>query len=215
MTSASHASSPRAWLRALLTEVSGQNRTDRRHFLVETYVATCRGEPELGYLGRTWTTRGAGYWSRRIATTFVYFLLAAFAGTLILGLGPDLLFSHQYSFNAHLPLVLKVALLTVWYIPAGIAYLAMYRQVVLYGFRRDRLRQGPHTGFATGRLLMPLALPFLSIAGGLVLALFTATLRADFPGESAAREAQKQFRASPQVHRAAGRKRSGKSGKGR
>jgi hypothetical protein len=40
---------------------------------------------------------------------------------------------------------------------------------------------------------MPLALPFLSIVGGLVLAMFTATLRTQFPGESAARAARQLY----------------------
>ncbi|MBC3840239.1 hypothetical protein GXW82_08660 [Streptacidiphilus sp. 4-A2] len=70
----------------------------------------------------------------------------------------------------------------------------MYRSLVLYGYRRDRLLDGPApTGFMTGRLLLPLALPFLSIAGGLVLAMFTATLRAHFPGESAARAGRQLY----------------------
>ncbi|GAA5192863.1 hypothetical protein GCM10023322_53370 [Rugosimonospora acidiphila] len=187
-------SSSGAWLRRVLSEASGRDRADRKDFLVETYVATCQGEPELGYIGRTWVSRGAGYWVRRSAATFAYFLLGVFIGTLCLGLGPDLLFNRQYSFNTHLPLTLKILILVVWYAPAVVAYLGMYHRLVLCGFSRDRFSQGPHLGSLTGRVLIPLALPFLSVAGGLVLAMFTSTLRADFPGEAVAREARRRYR---------------------
>ncbi|MBC3840238.1 hypothetical protein GXW82_08655 [Streptacidiphilus sp. 4-A2] len=33
--------------------------------------------------------------------------------------GPLLLFSHDYAFNRHIPLLAKIALLVVWYAPAG------------------------------------------------------------------------------------------------
>lgn len=187
-------SSNSEWLGNLLREWSRRDHLQRREWLIETYAATRHGEPELGYLGRTWVTRGTSYWARRLALTLAYFLLAFFIGTMFLGLGPYLLFSRDYGFNTHIPLITKAALLVVWYAPAAVAYLMMYRSLVLYGYRRDRLLDGPApTGFLAGRLLMPLALPFLSIIGGLVLAMFTATLRTQFPGESAARAARQLY----------------------
>ena len=201
------------WLANLLREWSRRDHLQRREWLIETYAATKHGEPELGYLGRTWVTRGASYWARRLALTFAYFLLAAFIGSMCLGLGPYLLFSRDYAFNTHVPLPAKIALLVVWYAPAAAAYLMMYRSLVLYGYRRDRLLDSPApTGFLTGRLLLPLAVPFLSIAGGLLIAMFTATLRAQFPGESAARAAQRLY-ADEQRSRAAVRRGSSKQRK--
>ncbi|QMU75736.1 hypothetical protein GXW83_08275 [Streptacidiphilus sp. PB12-B1b] len=199
-------SSNSEWLGNLLREWSRRDHLQRREWLIQTYAATKHGEPEIGYLGRTWVTRSASYWVRRLALTFAYFLLACFIGSMFLGLGPYLLFSRGYSFNAHIPLIAKIALLVVWFAPAAAAYLMMYRSLVLYGYRKDRLLDEPApTGFLAGRLLPLLAVPFLSIAGGLVVAMFTATLRAQFPGESAARAARRLY-ADEQRSRAAGRR---------
>ncbi len=181
------------WYAGLRRELSRRDCLARRELLPLTYAATDRGETRLGYLGRTWVERGAGYWSRRLAMTFVYFVLALFLGLLTLGIGPDLLFSHRYSFNAQLPPIVKILILVVWYVPAALAYLVMYRSLVLYGYRRDRLQSRMPTGFMAGRLLMPLVFPFLSIAGGMIVAMFTATLRAQFPGEAAAREGRRLY----------------------
>ena len=136
-------SSNSEWLANLLRESSRRDHLQRREWLIQSYATMNHGEPELGYLGRSWVTRGASYWTRRLALTFGYFLLAVFIGSAFLALGPYLLFSRDYGFNTHIPLTAKVAVLVVWYAPGAVAYLMMYRSLVLYGYRADRQSDGP------------------------------------------------------------------------
>jgi hypothetical protein len=120
----------------------------------------------------------------------MYLVIGVVLGIATLGFGPYLLFSHRYALHAQLPLVLRIFILVLWSLPAIPAYLAMYRRLTLYGYQRDRLQSPTPTGFLTGRFTVLLAVPFFPALGGLVLAMGTAALRADFPGESAARESQ-------------------------
>lgn len=207
------------WFAGLWRELAGQDRAERREVLVLSYVhGPDRGEPALGLLGRSWVRRGAGYWARRAAATAAYLVLAALLGVMVLGFGPYLLYSRQYALAAHVPQAVKVLLLVVWYAPVVPAFTAMYRRLVLYGYRRDRLRDAPApTRFLVTGPMVVLAVPFFSVAGGLILAMGAATLRPDFPGESAAREGLRRYQAAQleqaQVRRAErGRSRRGRAG---
>jgi hypothetical protein len=132
------------WFAGLWRELADQDRAERREILVLSYVhGPDRGEPALGLLGRSWVRRGAGYWARRAAATAAYLVLAALLGVMVLGFGPYLLYSRQYALAAHVPQAVKVLLLVVWYAPAVPAFTAMYRRLVLYGYRRNRLRDTP------------------------------------------------------------------------
>lgn len=181
------------WFDELWQEIAGHDRAERREILMLSYVyGTDQGEPSIGWLGRSWIRRDAGYWCRRISITIVYLLLALTIGPSFLGLAPFLLLSHQYPAIAHLPLTLRIILVVVWSSTAIPAYLAMYRRLELYGFERSEDRPMFSARFLGARYVVLLAIPLFPAIGGMALAMFTVTLRLNFPGERAAREAQRQ-----------------------
>jgi hypothetical protein len=195
------------WFAGLRQEIAGRDQAERRQSLVQSYVhGAAQGEPGLGWIGRTWVRRGAGYWGRRVGVSVAYLLLALIAGSFTLGFPPDLMFSQKYSFNAHIPLAVKIVIVVLWLSTAIPAYLAMYRRIELYGFIPFGERPLFSSGFLGGRYLVLLAIPFFPALGGMVLAMFTVTLRHDFPGESAAREARR-LRQELAEERVAGTKR--------
>ncbi|HWG22710.1 hypothetical protein [Actinospica sp.] len=205
------------WFRGLWQEVAGHDRASRREVLVLSYVhGVAQGEPTLGFIARSWVDRGPGYWARRISVTLLYLLIGLVLGFATLGFAPYVLFSNRYAIHAQLPLVARVLILILWNLPAIPAYLAMYRRLTLYGYQRNRLQGSPHIGFLTGRFTILLAVPFFPMLGGLVLAMGTATLRLQFPGESAAHEARQLYQLYQQQARdstsARRRKASGKGG---
>jgi len=201
------------WFRGLWQELAGRDRAGPREVLVLLYVhGVAQGEPSLGYVGRTWVDRGPNYWARRVSLTLIYLVIGLVLGFATLGFGPYLLFSHRYALHTQLPLVLRVVILVLWSLPAIPAYLAMYRRLTLYGYQRNRLQGSQPTGFLTGRFTILLAVPFFPMLGGLVLAMGTAPLRADFPGESAARESRAMYQQLVRDNAAQRKKAPGKRG---
>ena len=201
------------WFSGLWQEVAGRDRASRREVLVLSYVhGVAQGEPTLGFIGRSWVDRGPRYWARRISVTLLYLLIGLVLGFATLGFAPYVLFSSRYAIH-WLPLVVRVLILIFWSLPAIPAYLAMYRRLTLYGYQRNRLQGPPPTGFLTGRFTILLAVPFFPMLGGLVLAMGTATLRPQFPGESAAHEARQLYQQQARENTSARRRKA--SGKGR
>ena len=204
------------WFRGLWHEVAGHDRASRREVLVLSYVhGVAQGEPTLGFIGRSWVDRGPGYWARRISASLGYLLIGLVLGFATLGFAPYVLFSNRYALHAQLPLVARVLILILWNLPAIPAYLAMYRRLTLYGYQRNRLQGPPPTGFLTGRFTILFAVPFFPMLGGLVLAMGTATLRPQFPGESAAREARQLYQQQARESNSARRRKAPGKGSGK
>lgn len=77
------------WFAGLRQEIAGRDQADRRQSLVHSYVhGVAQGEPGLGWIGRTWVRRGAGYWGRRFGVSVAYLLLALMIGGITLGFPP-------------------------------------------------------------------------------------------------------------------------------
>jgi len=161
--------------RNFVAEMRGAYQSERRASRVEFYRTEIRGRPFLKIIGWRWIDRGPVYWMPRLSWSFVQFLLAAMLSLMAIETTALILMSRH-------PLFLTVPLMVIWWLSAVPAFIYPWRRLQVFGFRRGRVRgQSPWMG--------PVFVVLLPVLAGMMVAMFLSTVRRDFPGESAAREA--------------------------
>lgn len=179
-----------------IDELRGKRQFARHKVLVDRYQLE-RGTPDLKIIGRTWVSRGAAYWLRR-STWSVVWLWVAFVGVVpASGVTVGLLMSP-------LPLPAGIAIAVIWWLSAIPAFIFPWRRLSVFPF-------GDNSGSPfvyPGAFLAPLFILFLPVLAGMCSAIFLSTLRRNFPGETAAREACNAYQDHIRFHR-------GRSGKRR
>lgn len=160
-----------------IDELRGKRQFARRKVLVDRYQLE-HGTPELKIIGQTWVNRGPAYWLRR-STWSVVWLWVAFVGIVpAVGVTVKLLMSP-------LPLPAGIAIAVVWWLSAVPAFVFPLRRLSVFPFGEN-----PSSPFVfPGAFLAPLFIVFLPVLAGMCSAIFLSTLRRNFPGEAAAREA--------------------------
>ncbi|WP_146214555.1 hypothetical protein [Streptomyces sp. ICBB 8177] len=168
---------------------------------MNSYARQQRGRPRLGVVGESWVDRGAGYWARRIPYALTWLLIALMMDLLAVE-GTVMLF-----LEARLPLALKTAIVPFWWAPAVAYFLKFWRRLELNGTGSQAATTPPFS-YGAMRVLAPLALVFLApCVAGTTSAIFLSSLRRNFPGESAAREALRRYEASRPPKRGNGKRR--------
>ena len=147
---------------------------DERQLRLRAEARLHGGVLPVPFLGRTWQTRGAAYWRRRVGAVVLMLLALALVGGMavgftigIVGAGDD---------------VFRIALAVLYGLTA-LAGVRAGRRVIAAAPLTDR-RGGPGTFFPNGLLAFVLA-PF---GTGLVLTILLAMVGRDFLGERQARE---------------------------
>ena len=171
-----------------IAELRGARQDDRRRAVVDYYRTEMFGRPYLKIIGQRWINRGPSYWIRRAGWSFGQFLIAAMMSMFAIEATVMVLVSKVQLF-------LTIPLMVIWWLSVVPGFIYPWRRLQVFGFtRKARIRYtagSPIIGLAFGILLPVLA--------GMTMAIFLSTLRRDFPGESAAREAYRSCRAdSPQ-----------------
>lgn len=164
--------------RAFLDELRGRRQFARRKVLVDRYQIVDGGTPSLKIIGRTWVDRGPSYWARRCAWSLVWLALTLVL-VLTAGMGVVQLTTSP------LPLVGSIPIALLWWLPAIPGFVYPWRRLAVFPFG-----ERPAYPFVfPGPLLAPLVLVFLPALAALCTAICLSTLRRNFPGEAAAREA--------------------------
>ncbi len=160
-----------------IDELKGKRQFAKRKVLVHRYQME-RGTPEIKIIGRTWLTRGPAYWGRRIAWSSIWMLVAFMGVGFAITATVKLLMSP-------LPLTAEISIAVVWWLSSVPAFVFPWRRLAVFPFGENA---GSPFVFP-GALLAPLFVLFLPVLAGMCSAIFLSTLRRNFPGEAAAREA--------------------------
>jgi hypothetical protein len=135
------------------------------------------GAIPVPFLGKTWQTREAAYWWRRVGASLVLLLLLGIVGAMAVG------FTIGIVGDGHD--VIRVILAVAYSLTAVLGVRTALRQIAAAPL--DDRTGAPRTIAANGLLALVLA-PF---ATGLVLTTLLATFGRDFIGERSAREASR------------------------
>lgn len=165
------------WWRVFVDELRGRRQFARYKVLVDRYQMAPEGV-ELKIIGQMWIDRRPAYWLRRGAWSIVWLWFAFF------GVGLSVTATVEL-FTASLPLVFSIIIVAVWWLSAIPAFVFPWRRLAVFPFGEK-----PASPFIyPGPLLAPLFVLFLPVLAGMCSAIFLSTLRKNFPGEAAAREA--------------------------
>ena len=166
-----------SWWESFVDDLTGRRQFARRKVLVDRY-ALAGGTPNLEIVGRRWVNRGPSYWSRRIAWSVVW-LWCAFVGAV-----PAIAVTAKLAVSP-LPLGAGIAIGVIWWVAAVPAFVFPYRRLAVFPSARALIS----LSLFPGSRFKPPAILCWPVLAGMCAAIFLSTLRRDFPGEAAAREA--------------------------